>query len=194
MENTMTKSHLVCVLVLFVCSACTQNVSSLNPAAPGSVLPLSQSVSSAVSVPLNFRAHLTGDEVVPPRETRAQGEAVLELSADGTELSYLVIASNIENVTGVHIHLGAAGNVGPNVVFLLGPLAPGGGRTDGVVAQGTITAANLINVLAGQPLSALIDAIQAGNAFVDIPTNDGVAPAFTGPGDFVTGEVRGQLR
>jgi hypothetical protein len=192
----MTKPFLACVLPLLVCSACTQDPSRspTNPAT-GSALPSGPSaVSAAVSVPLNFRAHLSGDEVVPPRDTRAQGEAVLQLSADGTELSYLVIASNIENVTGVHIHLGAAGNVGPNVVFLLGPLAPGGGRTNGVVAQGTITAANLINALAGQPLSALIDTIQAGNAFVDIPTNDGVAPAFTGPGDFVTGEIRGQLR
>jgi hypothetical protein len=191
----MTKLLPACMLLLFVCTACTQNVSSLtNAAAPGPVLPLSPSALSAVSVPLNFRAHLTGDEVVPPRETRAQGEAVLQLSADGTEVSYRVIASNIENVTGVHIHLGVVGTIGPNVAFLSGPLAPGGGRTNGVVAQGTITAANLINVLRGQPLSALIDAIQAGNAFVDVPTNDGLAPAFTGPGDFVTGEIRGQLR
>jgi hypothetical protein len=196
-EYTMTKLLPACVLVLFVGSACTDDMSrSLNnPAATGPLLPLGPSAGAAtVAVPLNFRTHLTGQEVVPPRETRAQGEAVLQLSADGTELSYLVIASNIENVTGVHIHLGAAGNVGPNVVFLLGPLAPGGGRTNGVVAQGTITAANLINALAGQPLSALIEAIQAGHAFVDVPTNDGIAPAFTGPGDFVTGEIRGQLR
>jgi hypothetical protein len=191
----MTRLLPGCLLLQFVCSACTQNVSSLNnPAAPGPVLPLSPSALSAVSVPLNFRAHLTGDEVVPPRETRAQGEAVLQLSADGTELSYLVIASNIENVTAAHIHRGAAGSVGGNVAFLLGPVASGGGRTNGVLAQGTITAANLINALAGHPLSDLIDQIQAGNAYVDIPTNDGEPPAFTGPGDFVTGEIRGQLR
>ena len=193
----MTTLRLACLLALFVCSACTQDVSrSLNSqAATGSLLPVGPSAAAAAaSVPLNFRAHLSGDEVVPPRETRAQGEAVLQLTADGTQLSYRVLASNIENVTGVHIHLGTAGNVGPNVVFLSGPLPVGGGRTNGVVAQGTVTAASLFNVLAGQPLSALIDAIQDGNAYVDIPTNDGVPPSFTGPGDFVMGEIRGQLR
>jgi hypothetical protein len=159
------------------------------------VTPLDSSTRpSTVSVPLNFRAHLTGDQVVPPRGTLAQGQAVFQLSPDGTELSYVVIASNIENVTAAHIHLGATGAVGANVVFLYGPVSPLGGRTDGVLARGTITAANLINALAGQPLSALITAMQAGNAYVDVPTNDGVAPGFTGPGDFVTGEIRGQVR
>jgi CHRD domain len=191
------KLRLACLIMLLVCSACTQDTSRsfTNPMAPGPVLRSSAAAASAtVSVPLNFRAHLSGDDVVPPRDTRAQGEAVLQLSEDGTALSYVVIASNIENVTGAHIHLGAAGAVGPNVVFLFGPVPPAGGRTNGVVAEGTITAANLINALAGQPLSVLIDAIAAGNAYVDVPTNDGVPPAFTGPGDFVTGEIRGQLR
>src|SRR4030095_972138 len=116
-------SHFACVVLLFVCSACTQDMSQPNnrtatgPAFTGGP----SAVSATADVPLNFRAHLTGDEVVPPRETRAQGEAVLQLSADGAELSDVVIASNIENVTAAHIHLGTAGNVGSNVAFLYGP-------------------------------------------------------------------------
>ena len=191
----MTKHLPACTLLLLAGSACSQSPLSLsNPAAPGPVLPMSPSASPVVAVTLNFRAHLTGAEVVPPRDTRAQGEAVLQLNKEGTELSYRVIASNIENVTAAHIHLGAAGSVGPNVVFLYGPVGAGSGRTDGVIAEGTITAANLFSALAGRPLSALIDQIEAGTAYVDIPTNDGVPPGFTGPGDFVTGELRGQLR
>jgi hypothetical protein len=72
-----------------------------------------------------------------------------------------------------------------------GPL--GEGRTDGVLAEGTITAADLVNNLAGHPLSDLVDAIRAGNTYVNIHTNDGMAPINTGPGDFPGGEVRGQL-
>ena len=64
---------------------------------------------------------------------------------------------------------------------------------DGVLAEGTITAADLVGPLAGHPLSDLIDAIQAGNAYVNVHTNDGVAPTNTGPGDFPGGEIRGQL-
>jgi CHRD domain-containing protein len=185
---------LVCALVLIVCSACSQDArDSANLVAP-SPTGLSRVTVSSVSVPSNYRAHLSGDQVVPPRDTLAQGEAVLQLSPDGTELSYRVIASNITNVTGAHIHLAAAGSLGPLTAFLLAPVPPAGGRTDGVLAEGTLTAANLFGPLAGQPLSALIGAIEAGNAYVDIPTSDGVPPPATGPGDFPAGELRGQLR
>jgi hypothetical protein len=36
-------------------------------------------------------------------------------------------------------------------------------------------------------------AIEAGDAYVNVHTNDGVAPTNTGPGDFPGGEIRGQL-
>src|SRR5262245_16133986 len=97
----------------------------------------------------NFRTHLTGDAERPtPRETRAQGEAIFQLSADGTRLDYRLIATNIENVVQAHIHCGSAEVAGPVVVFLYPsappPAAPGAGRTDGVIAEGTITAASVI--------------------------------------------------
>jgi len=63
-----------------------------------------------------------------------------------------------------------------------------------VISQGTITAANLIGDLAGHPLSDLIAEMNAGNAYVNAHTNDGVDGINTGPGDFPGGEVRGQIR
>jgi hypothetical protein len=63
-----------------------------------------------------------------------------------------------------------------------------------VLAEGTITAANLIGPLAGHPLSDLIADMESGGAYVNIHTNDGVAPTNTGPGDFPGGEIRGQIR
>lgn len=142
----------------------------------------------------NFVAPLSGDEEVPPRETRGAGVAVFQLSTDGTQIGYRLIASNIENVIASHIHVGPAGANGPVVAFLFGNAAPGGGRTDGVLAEGTITAANLTGPLAGQPLSALIAHMRAGNTYVNVHTNDGIAPTNTGPGDFPGGEIRGQVR
>ena len=141
----------------------------------------------------NFAAPLSGAEEVPARDTQARGVATFKLSQDGTELSYKLIVANIENVVAAHIHLGAAGTNGGVVVFLYGDAPAGGGRTDGVLAEGTITEADLINALAGQPLSALIDAMESGNAYVNVHTNDGVAPTNTGPGDFPGGEIRGQI-
>jgi len=141
----------------------------------------------------NFVAHLSGDEEVPPVATLAQGQAIFHLSKDGTELHYKLIAANIENVVAAHIHLGAAGVNGPVVAFLYGPVAPGGGRTDGVLAEGVITSANLVGLLAGEPLSALLTAMESGNTYANVHTNDGVAPPNTGPGDSPGGEVRGQI-
>jgi hypothetical protein len=192
--------YLACAPLLLVWTACSQDLSPATsltgPSPSGASLSTSKATlsASAPAVPVNYRAHLSGDEVVPPRDTLAQGEAVLQSSPDRTNLSYRVIASNIENVTSAHIHLAPAGSVGPLVALLqFPPLPAGGGRTDGVLVTGTITAAALFGPLLNQPLSVLLDAIEAGNAYVDIPTNDGVPPGNTGHGDFVTGEIRGQL-
>ena len=142
-----------------------------------------------------------GEEVMPAgvvNTSQARGNAIFHLNAAGTELSYKLIVANIENVFQAHIHRGPAGVNGPIVVWLYPSTAPvpgpfGGGRLDGVIAEGTITAANLVGPLAGQPLSVLLDLLRNGGAYVNAHTNDGVAPTNTGPGDFPGGEVRGQV-
>lgn len=142
----------------------------------------------------NFVAPLSGEEEVPERDTRARGLATFQLSEDGTELKYRLIVANIENVVAAHIHVEAVGVNGPVVAFLYGPAGPGGGRLDGVIAEGTITSANLVGPLTGQEISDLLVQMRAGNTYVNVHTNDGVPPTNTGPGDFPGGEIRGQIR
>ncbi len=143
---------------------------------------------------------ITGAEEVPTRNTQATGRAIFHIAGDGQKMAYELMVSNITNVVQAHIHLQVAGQNGAIVLWLYpntaaGPQAPaGGGRLDGMIAKGEITSANLIGSLAGQPLSALVNEINAGNAYVNIHTNDGVAPTDTGPGDFPGGEIRGQIR
>jgi hypothetical protein len=156
-------------------------------------LALGLAAPSATAQPTTFRAVLSGAEEVPARDTLGRGVATFRLSPDGTELEFRLVVANIENVVASHIHLGPAGVNGPVVAFLFGPAAPGEGRLQGVIAEGTITAANLVGPLAGQPLSALISAIEAGNTYVNVHTNDGVPPTDTGAGDFPGGEIRGQI-
>ncbi len=152
---------------------------------------------------LNFNTHLSADQEVMPigivNNSLAQGQANFQLSADGTELHYKLIAANIDNAFMAHIHMGPVGQNAPIVVWLFPSTTPGvtgplgAGRMDGVLAEGTITAADLVGPLKGHPFSDLIDAIRAGDAYVNIHTNDGVPPINTGPGDFPGGEIRGQL-
>jgi len=141
----------------------------------------------------NFVAHLAGGNEVPAVNTNAQGQAIFQLSEDGSELHYKLIVANINNAFVSHIHLGPAGSNGPPVAFLYGPVPVGGGRSDGVVAEGTITAANLVGPLAGASLSDLVAQMRAGNTYVNVHTNDGVGDPNTGPGDFPGGEIRGQI-
>ena len=148
---------------------------------------------AAAAPPRMFVTPLSGAEEVPARQTHGRGVAIFQLSPDGTELSYRLIASNIENVIAAHIHIGPPAANGPVVAFLYGAVAAGGGRQNGVLATGTITVSDLVGPLQGMPFSSLINAISSGNAYVNVHTNDGIDPANTGAGDFPGGEIRGQL-
>lgn len=148
------------------------------------------SVASAATQ--DFTARLSGAEEVPPRDTDARGSAGFQLSEDGTALSYSVKVINIENVFAAHIHCGAKRVNGPvGVTLFMGPV--GGGPVSGTLAKGTITAPDPGNGCGWEDLAAVVAAMNSGNAYVNVHTNDGVDPANTGPGDFPGGEIRGQI-
>lgn len=143
-------------------------------------------VNAAPPAPKNFVAHLSGGQEVPAVTTTAQGQFIAHLSADGTELHYRLIVANIENVRMAHIHIGPAGTNGPIVVWLY-PSAPPprliAGRSNGILAEGTVTDADLTGPLAGMTMADLVHAMKSGNAYVNVHT-------AANPG----GEVRGQIR
>ncbi|HMG29145.1 MAG TPA: CHRD domain-containing protein [Jiangellaceae bacterium] len=141
----------------------------------------------------NFVAPLSGNEEVPARDTLGVGVATFKLSADGAALLFKINVANIDNVVASHIHCGAVGVNGPVGVTLFGGAA-GGGVVNGTLAEGTITAADTVNACGWTDLASVLAAIQSGNTYVNVHTNDGVAPPNTGPGDFPGGEIRGQIR
>src|SRR2546425_2378121 len=149
---------------------------------------------------LHWNAVLAGiNERPAPRDTRARGVAIFQLSADGESIHYKVIAANINNVIMAHIHLGDANTAGPVIVWLYpigGPPPPGprGGRLHRILSPGDFDATKFVGPLAGKPMSALVENLTAGTAYVNIHTDDGVAPPNTGPGDFPGGEIRGQVK
>jgi hypothetical protein len=170
-----------------------------------------------VGAPENHRTHLSGDQEVftpavpggpTPADSHAQGQAIFQISKDGDSFDYKLIASNIENVVQAHIHCAPAGTNGPIVVWLFpsptstSPLTGPTGRQDGVLAEGTIVNGTPLHVRpTTNPLCpggvATFDDVLAkmrtGNAYVNVHTNDGVAPTNSGPGDFPGGEIRGQF-
>jgi hypothetical protein len=140
----------------------------------------------------NFVAPLSGDEEVPARDTLAVGVATFKLSEDGTALLFKINVANIDNAFAAHIHCGAVGVNGPvGVTLFSGPV--GGGVTNGTLAEGSITAADVGNACGWTDLASVLAAIESGDTYVNVHTNDGVAPPNTGPGDFPGGEIRGQI-
>ncbi len=130
---------------------------------------------------LSFKAHLSGDEEVPAVMTDATGQTIFKLSKDGSELYYKLIVANIENVAASHIHAAPAGENGGVVAFLYGD-GPIAGKTNGILAEGVITADELIGDLEGQSLEDLLDLMSSGGAYVNVHTSQN-------PG----GEIRGQI-
>lgn len=148
---------------------------------------------SAIDIPIlmargeshNFVAAQSGDEEVPANTTNSRGHARFWLNEDGTELRYRLTVANIEGVTQAHIHLAPAGTNGPVVVFLYG-FNPAGITTNGILAEGTLTQANLIARPAigfGGTMAELVARMRSGGAYVNTHT-------LAIPG----GQVRGQLK
>lgn len=138
-------------------------------------------VSAAGSAPRNFRTHLSGDEVVPPVDTDAQGQATFQLGRAGEELLFKLNVANVEDVIGAHVHQAPAGENGPIVVFLFGDPFADPVTVNGTLAQGTITASDVIGPIAGD-FDALVTAMESGDTYVQVHTLANVP-----------GEIRGQI-
>jgi hypothetical protein len=162
----------------------------------------------------NLGTHLTGAEEVftpapgstsTPADSRAQGQAIFRVNADGSAVSFRLIASNIDNVNQAHIHCGASGANGPIRMWLYPVVAPAGtpgvaavptadalGPQNGVLASGTF---NPTGVTCPDGTELLI-AIRNGLTYVNVHTKSHDFPLNTnntGPGDFTGGEIRGQI-
>ena len=127
----------------------------------------------------NFRAHLSGDEEVPPVDTRAQGQATFELNDQATELEFKLNVANIDDVVASHIHCAPAGVNGPIGVTLFS-----GGPTsrNGTLAEGTVDSPDPGNACGWTSLAEVQSAMRNGFTYVNVHT-------LAHP----PGEIRGQI-
>lgn len=116
-----------------------------------------------------FGAFLAGQSEVPLVNTTSAGRAFLTLSADMTQLHYLVILENVPGVTASHIHEAPAGTNGP-VIFPLFTGGPPPFDEDNPV-KGTLT-----------PTITQVAALLGGDYYVNVHTMA-----------YPSGEIRGQL-
>ncbi len=122
---------------------------------------------------LQYRAHPVGEFEVPANDSTAEAVVKLKINPDRTEVRYdLKITEPITDVLQSHLHMAPVGMNGPIVVWLYpsGPpaqLIPG--ETEGRLASGVITEANLVGPLAGN-WQGFLDAIEAGNIYANVHT------------------------
>jgi hypothetical protein len=208
---------MLAVLTGLAVAACS---GSPAPTQPETItLPLVSDAGQHGGVPHNHRAHLSGENEIlnvpagspTPADSNAQGQAIIQIAPDGKSFSYKLIASNIENVIMAHIHCGPSTANGPIIVWLYpnpdapGPVDSGAGRHDGVLAENVVReddpdhvrevpTTHAVCTGGVQSFDDVLAKIRAGQAYVNVHTNDGVGDPNTGPGDFPGGEIRGQLR
>jgi hypothetical protein len=138
-----------------------------------------------------FSATLSGSEEVPPvPTTTATGTATFAVSGD--QIVYTVNVVGIENAVFSHIHIAPVGDNGPIRLNLCGTGAPLPACTSGT---GVLVSATNGTTVGAPPITfdELVSAMQTGNAYVNVHTDDGVGQPNTGPGDMISGEIRGQI-
>ena len=134
--------------------------------------------------PFRAFASLNEDQTVPRVQSNATGRSGYSVRED--RVTYTHVFRNLQNIRMAHLHMGVAGEAGPVVANLL----PGDFDASNArqvrrfsrLLSGRITADDLVGPLAGQSIGALAQAIQNGEIYVNIHTEQNPS-----------GEIRGQL-
>jgi CHRD domain len=128
--------------------------------------PLDTTKHNAFAQEVFIASNMTGAKEVPPVNSMASGTATLVNNQ--TFIDYDLSVSDLYNATSAHIHQGKAGANGPIVVTLYKTADPSPGLFGGY--SGNITSSMLEGPLKGQQLSALVDLMSNGQAYVNVHT------------------------
>ena len=124
-------------------------------------------------------ANLSGQEEVPPVDTKATGMTEFTPVMPNNEtVDFDVNATNIQGVTHGHIHSGVQGENGPVVVTLFNFTS----AQNEVSENGTIAASNLEGPMKGKTIADLITAMKDGSTYANFHTEQNP-----------NGEIRGQI-
>ncbi len=112
---------------------------------------------------------------IPGVKTSASGDAVFELSKDGTTLHYKLTLKKIDNATMAHVHVVGSNGTPAEIltwIYPAGGSAPSlkEGSFSGTLAEGDITADKLVGPIKGKTVKELYEKIEHGTAGVAIHT------------------------
>jgi Cu/Zn superoxide dismutase len=137
--------------------------------------------STGFAAETSFKAKLSPKEETQKPMSKASGKAEFKLSKDGKELTFKLRVKKITNANAAHIHMGAKGADGPPLVGLFSGQKTG--KFSGTLAEGTITANDLLGDYKGKSLDDLVNLMRSGGTYVNVHTD-------ANP----DGEIRGQIK
>jgi CHRD domain len=129
-----------------------------------------------------FFANLSGKDEAPPTKSSATGWAKFQTDENGTQVFYWINISGFNEITGIHIHNGSAGQNGDIVVTISGQESAKDGGNSTISLKGNITKDDLEGPLKGKELGELVGLMSDGNAYVNVHTVE-----------FQNGAIRGQI-
>lgn len=139
-------------------------------------------IDEAYAAKYPYKAQLSGQNEVPPVQTKATGQAEFTKPANDT-IKYRVNVTGISNATMAHIHSGDQGKNGVPVVDLMNtPTSKDKTTAYGMIFRGNISSSSLKGALQGKTLDDLAALMDSGKAYVNVHT-----------ADHKDGEIRGQL-
>jgi hypothetical protein len=158
--------------------------------------------------PIRFKAHLEGFNLDGAAvDTNATGQAVFEVIDGGTAIKYRINVAGIENLWMAHIHVAdepvdITDPAGPPAFWFVPttpPSPPPAGVNVAERLQGNLTSGLIFSdgqLVDGNDILGLIDAMSEGRASVVVHTNAFGDPAFPagGAGNSPPGELRGTIR
>lgn len=127
-----------------------------------------ETTSTTEAISATYTAELTGDQSVPPVETKARAELNLTYDKDEGTLSFVLeVTSMITRPNVATIFEGGPGTSGSAIVTLFA--GPEEGTTfEGVLAEGFIEEEDLTGTLQGAKLADLVALLASGNTYVSI--------------------------
>lgn len=167
-------------IIAFSCQNLQEETPVLNQLADGEEAAFANDINARKGKLVEYGAFLTGTEEVPAVASPGSGAARIT-QVDGNTLKFEVRVANTTGIIFAHLHNAPSGSNG-NVVVTLIPNQTPSGLSNGLIAEGMISAADLSGPLAGKSIGHLIKELEAGRIYVNVHTSANRS-----------GELRGQV-
>jgi len=118
----------------------------------------------------HFVANLSGKNLFPPVNTNSSGQAVLNVTSQGSKMGYVVKANGLDKVTSVSLEYTLGGRSRDIILLYNGVKSGPTGKINGLLTQGSFAASDFLSDFAGKHISDLIKAMTDGNIFLRVRT------------------------